>query len=195
MGQDSQAQEWLAQILAQPLPKVLDADALNLIAAHETLAAQVARLGHLTVVTPHPLECARLLKLDTATVQSDRIKTARALAHHYGCVAVLKGSGTVIAQPDGRAWINPTGNAALASGGTGDVLSGLIGALLAQRCAPHHAALAAVYLHGLAAQQLCAQGCGPAGLTAGELAPVVRRLLNQLCYPQAAEATHAAHPA
>jgi ADP-dependent NAD(P)H-hydrate dehydratase / NAD(P)H-hydrate epimerase len=182
LSQSPGARDWLAHILEQAVPTVLDADALNLIAAHETLAAQLAKQGQLVVMTPHPLECARLLKTDTTAIQNDRIKAARALAHHYGCVAVLKGSGTIVARPDGMAWVNPTGNAGLATGGTGDVLSGLIGAFLAQRCEPHLAALAAVYLHGLAAQQLSAQGCGPAGLTAGELAPVVRTLLNHLCY-------------
>jgi NAD(P)H-hydrate repair Nnr-like enzyme with NAD(P)H-hydrate dehydratase domain len=98
-------------------------------------------------------------------------------------VVVLKGTGTVIAAPDGRLTINPTGNAALATGGTGDVLGGIIGALLAQRLPGYEAALAGVYLHGLAADTLTAQGHGPAGLTAGELAPMVRRLMNRMFYP------------
>ncbi|HEM7805188.1 TPA: bifunctional ADP-dependent NAD(P)H-hydrate dehydratase/NAD(P)H-hydrate epimerase, partial [Burkholderia cenocepacia] len=105
------------------------------------------------------------------------------LAARYAGIVVLKGSGTVIAAPDGRVAINPTGNAALATGGTGDVLGGLIGALLAQRVAPYEAALAGVYLHGLAADTLTANGTGPAGLTAGELAPMVRTLINRLFYP------------
>ncbi|MBN3810530.1 NAD(P)H-hydrate dehydratase, partial [Paraburkholderia sp. Ac-20347] len=88
----------------------------------------------------------------------------------------------VIAAPDGRVAVNPTGNAGLASGGTGDVLGGLIGALLAQRLPPFEAALAGVYLHGLAADTLVEQGDGPAGLTAGELAPMVRKLLNRRFY-------------
>jgi len=100
----------------------------------------------------------------------------------FAAVAVLKGSGTVIASPDGRVAINPTGNAALATGGTGDVLGGLIGALLAQRLPAYEAALAGVYLHGLAAQVLTDEGEGPAGLTAGELAPKVRSLLNRRFY-------------
>jgi hydroxyethylthiazole kinase-like uncharacterized protein yjeF len=134
------------------------------------------------VLTPHPLEAARLLGCDTAAVQRDRLAAARALAARYAAVVVLKGSGTVIAAPDGRVAVNPTGNAGLATGGTGDVLGGMIGALLAQRLPPYEAALAGVYLHGLAADTLCAQGDGPAGLTAGELAPVVRKLMNRLFY-------------
>ena len=96
---------------------------------------------------------------------------------------MLKGTGTVIAAPDGRLAINPTGNAGLATGGTGDVLGGIIGALLAQHLPRYEAALAGVYLHGLAADTLSAQGHGPAGLTAGELAPMVRTLLNRMFYP------------
>ncbi|HHT9054636.1 TPA: ADP-dependent NAD(P)H-hydrate dehydratase, partial [Burkholderia cenocepacia] len=134
-------------------------------------------------LTPHPLEAARLHGSDTAAAQRDRVAAAQTLAARYAGIVVLKGSGTVIAAPDGRVAINPTGNAALATGGTGDVLGGLIGALLAQRVAPYEAALAGVYLHGLAADTLTANGTGPAGLTAGELAPMVRTLINRLFYP------------
>jgi len=107
---------------------------------------------------------------------------ARQLAARYSAVTVLKGTGTIVASPDGRVSVNPTGNAALATGGTGDVLGGLIGAFLAQRLPPYEAALAGVYLHGLAAEVLTQEGQGPAGLTAGELAPKVRSLLNRLFY-------------
>jgi hydroxyethylthiazole kinase-like uncharacterized protein yjeF len=129
------------------------------------------------------LEAARLLGTDAASVQRDRLAAARALAARFAAVVVLKGTGTVIAAPDGRVAINPTGNAALATGGTGDVLGGIIGALLAQHLPRYEAALAGVYLHGLAADTLSAQGQGPAGLTAGELAPMVRTLLNRMFYP------------
>ena len=125
------------------------------------------------------------LGTDAPGVQRDRLTAARALAARYAAVVVLKGTGTIIAAPDGRLAINPTGNAALATGGTGDVLGGIIGALLAQHLPRYEAALAGVYLHGLAADTLSAQGHGPAGLTAGELAPMVRTLLNRLFYPPA----------
>ncbi|HKT98163.1 MAG TPA: NAD(P)H-hydrate dehydratase [Paraburkholderia sp.] len=186
MGGSASARQLVDRILQLDVAVLLDADALNLVARDEVLAARVAE--HLSthgvpcVLTPHPLEAARLLGTDTATVQRDRLAAARALAQRYAAVAVLKGSGTVIAAPDGRVAVNPTGNAALATGGTGDVLGGLIGALLAQRLPPWEAALAGVYLHGLAADTLVAQGDGPAGLAAGELAPVVRRLMNRLFY-------------
>jgi ADP-dependent NAD(P)H-hydrate dehydratase / NAD(P)H-hydrate epimerase len=187
MGGSASARNLVDQILQLDAPVLLDADALNLVARDEALAAQVsARVpAHRTpcVLTPHPLEAARLLGTDTATVQRDRLAAARALAARFAAVAALKGSGTVIAAPDGRVAVNPTGNAGLATGGTGDVLGGMIGALLAQHLPPFEAALAGVWLHGLAADTLCAEGTGPAGLTAGELAPTVRRLMNRLFYP------------
>ncbi|WP_322009022.1 NAD(P)H-hydrate dehydratase [Paraburkholderia sp. J12] len=183
MGGSASARNLVDQILQLETPVLLDADALNLVARDEALAARVSARRTPCVITPHPLEAARLLGTDTATVQHDRLAAARALAARFAAVAVLKGSGTVIAAPDGRVVVNPTGNAGLATGGTGDVLGGMIGALLAQRLPPFEAALAGVWLHGLAADTLCAEGTGPAGLTAGELAPTVRRLMNRLFYP------------
>ncbi|TCW80210.1 NAD(P)H-hydrate dehydratase [Burkholderia sp. SRS-46] len=186
LGTREAAATLVRDVLAHDAATLLDADALNLIATHPELAATVAARGargRACVLTPHPLEAARLLGSDTATVQRDRLAAAHTLAVRFASVVVLKGAGTVIAAPDGRLTVNPTGNAALATGGTGDVLGGLIGALLAQRVAPYAAALAGVYLHGLAADTLVADGAGPAGLTAGELAPRVRTLINQLFYP------------
>ena len=172
---------------------VLDADALNCLAhgvqlastladvqqiAHEGLAACQ---GH-RVLTPHPLEAARMLGVDVSEVQTNRIEAARILAARYGAIVILKGSGTVIAHADGRCWLNPTGNAALATGGTGDVLSGLLGALLAQWHDPVAACLAAVWLHGRAADAWAEAETGKdqTGLTAGELPLLIRDALNQL---------------
>ncbi|UEP33525.1 NAD(P)H-hydrate dehydratase [Burkholderia ambifaria] len=186
LGTREAAATLVRDVLAHDAVTLLDADALNLVATHAELATAVAARGARSlacVLTPHPLEAARLLGSDTATVQHDRLAAAQALAARYASIVVLKGSGTVIAAPDGRLTVNPTGNAALATGGTGDVLGGLIGALLAQRVAPYEAALAGVYLHGLAADTLTANGNGPAGLVAGELAPMVRTLINRLFYP------------
>lgn len=184
MGGSDHARDVLDHALQRGVPTLLDADALNLVAHDEALAASIAERDTPCVLTPHPLEAARLLGVDTRAVQHDRPAAARALAARFAAVAVLKGSGTVIASPDGRIAINPTGNAALATGGTGDVLGGIIGALLAQRLPPFEAAAAGVYLHGLAADTLTAQGDGPAGLSASELAPMVRKLMNRLFYPQ-----------
>jgi hydroxyethylthiazole kinase-like uncharacterized protein yjeF len=188
MGNRERATKVLNDVLALDVPKLLDADALNLLAADASLAAKVTARGAQgdpCVLTPHPLEAARRSRADAPTVQRDRLAAARALTARFASVIVLKGTGTVVAAPDGRYAINPTGNAALATGGTGDVLGGIIGALLAQRLPPYEAALAGVYLHGLAADTLTAQGEGPAGLTAGELAPMVRKLLNRMFYPPA----------
>ncbi|HYS65133.1 MAG TPA: NAD(P)H-hydrate dehydratase [Paraburkholderia sp.] len=188
MGHGERATRVMHDVLPLDVPKLFDADALNLIAQDPSLAAEVTARGvqgDPCILTPHPLEAARLLGTDAPGVQRDRLAAARALAARFAGVVVLKGTGTVIAAPDGRLTINPTGNAALATGGTGDVLGGIIGALLAQHLPRYEAALAGVYLHGLAADTLSAQGHGPAGLTAGELAPMVRTLLNRLFYPAA----------
>jgi hydroxyethylthiazole kinase-like uncharacterized protein yjeF len=188
MGNRERATQVLHDVLRLDLPKLFDADALNLIAKDPALAAEVTARGvqgDPCILTPHPLEAARLIGSDASGVQRDRLSAARALAARFASVVVLKGTGTIIAAPDGRLAINPTGNAALATGGTGDVLGGIIGALLAQHLPRYEAALAGVYLHGLAADTLSAQGHGPAGLTAGELAPMVRTLLNRLFYPPA----------
>ncbi|GAB3766392.1 bifunctional ADP-dependent NAD(P)H-hydrate dehydratase/NAD(P)H-hydrate epimerase [Ramlibacter monticola] len=135
---------------------VLDADALNAIAADPQLQSLLAgrgRRGVPTVLTPHPLEAARLLARDTKAVQADRIAAARELARKFASVVVLKGSGSVIAAPEGAVRINPTGNARLAIAGTGDVLAGWIAARLASGESAFEAASAAVYLHGLAADR------------------------------------------
>ena len=146
--------EHLPALLHQAHKLVLDADALNRIAespAWQTVLAHRPAGG--TVLTPHPLEAARLLSITAAQVQSDRPGAALALADRYRCVVVLKGSGTVIAAPGETLRINPTGNARLATAGTGDVLAGLIGAQLAGGPEALEAASAAVFQHGLAADR------------------------------------------
>ena len=146
----------LPGVLAQAARLVLDADGLNAIAGDALLAAALrarASAGQVTVLTPHPLEAARLLQTTTAQVQGDRLAAAQTLADRHLCTVVLKGSGTVTATSGERPIINPTGNARLATAGTGDVLAGLIGARLALGLAPHHAASQAVYTHGAAADR------------------------------------------
>jgi hydroxyethylthiazole kinase-like uncharacterized protein yjeF len=162
----------LPKVISTAKSLVLDADALNAIAADAQLQSLLiarGRRGRPTVITPHPLEAARLLGRSTGDVQSDRLAAARALAERFGCVAVLKGSGTVIAAPERVPHINPTGNARLATAGTGDVLAGLIAARLASSGDAFEAACGAVFDHGLAAD------CWPAGrpLTASALARVL----------------------
>jgi len=183
LGTSQPAHDLLVKTLMAHSHLLLDADALNLIAAEPELQHLVAQRRHsafITLMTPHPLEAARLLGISTAEIQSDRLTAARSLAQRFNAVVILKGAGSIIARPDGNAAINPTGNPALATGGSGDVLSGICGALLAQGWPDWHAALGAVWLHGSAADLLVSQGFGPIGLTAGELIPAVRSLLNEL---------------
>ena len=179
LGSSGQARSMLSQVLAGAAPLVLDADALNMVSAGADLrTALVSRGGAL--LTPHPLEAARLLGCSAAQVQADRLAAARRLATDFGAVVVLKGVGSVIARPDGLVAINVTGGPALATAGTGDVLAGLCGALLAQHWPAWEAALGAVWLHGAAADSLVDQGIGPVGLVASELPRAVRTCLNQL---------------
>lgn len=144
--------ELLPRALSTAAALVLDADALNAIAAEPSLQAQLmarGRTGTPTVLTPHPLEAARLLGDTTGGVQANRLAAARALALRFGAVTVLKGSGTMIADAtDAPPVINPTGNARLATAGTGDVLAGMIGAALARRRPAFEAACEAVWQHG-----------------------------------------------
>lgn len=147
------------------LPLVLDADGLNAFVGRTEL---LPRRRGLTVLTPHPGELARLLDCPISLVQRDRLAAARAAARALNCVVVLKGAATVTAAPDGEAWINPTGNAGMASGGMGDVLTGVIAALLAGGAEPLAAAVAGVYLHGLAGDQAATE-LGPRGLLAGDV--------------------------
>ena len=160
---------------------VIDADGLNLVAASPALQQQLASRGMrlATLLTPHPLEAARLLGTAAAAVQADRLQAATLLAQRFAATVILKGAGTVIAHAGSLA-INPTGNPALATGGTGDVLAGICGALLAQGWPAHQAALAAVWIHGAAADALVAAGTGPVGVTASEIIDAARTVLNKL---------------
>lgn len=179
LGQSEAAMHRLAAGIASGLPLVLDADALNMLAVSPELQDALVRRQNLPILTPHPLEAARLLGITSKAVQADRLGAARTLAHKLHSILILKGSGTVIAQPNARLAINPTGNPGLATAGSGDVLAGICGALLAQHLSPLEAALAAVWLHGSAADMLVEGGTGPIGLTAGELIAPVRSLINR----------------
>ncbi|MEB0134835.1 NAD(P)H-hydrate dehydratase [Actimicrobium sp. CCC2.4] len=180
LGTGTMAAALLLRILQSSQPLVLDADALNLVAADPALQQRVARHPATVLLTPHPLEAARLLGCTVGRVQADRTAAAAALAVRLQAVVILKGSGSIIARPDGHMAINPSGNPALASGGTGDVLAGLCGALLAQGWPAWEAATGATWLHGHAADVLVRDGHGPIGLNAGELLLQIRRELNLL---------------
>lgn len=151
-------------VLEIPVPLVLDADGLNAFAGD--LAALAQRQGP-TILTPHPGEMARLLGITSAEVQSDRLGVARRAAAESGAIVILKGQGTVIAGPTGELWINPTGNDGMATGGSGDVLTGLVAGLLAQGYDMMIAAQLGAYLHGLAGDLVV--GDAPEALRAGDL--------------------------
>jgi hydroxyethylthiazole kinase-like uncharacterized protein yjeF len=180
LGRSAFAHHLLTKAIAADAALVLDADALNMVAAEPALRAALLARRRPALITPHPLEAARLLNCSVADVQADRLASARSLARAFNAVAILKGSGSVIARPDGEIAINSSGNAALATAGTGDVLSGLCGALLAQDWPTWEAALAAAWLHGHAADLLVEQGTGPTGVAAGELIAPMRAALNRL---------------
>lgn len=185
LGTSVAAYDLLFKVLSTDAPIVVDADALNLIAAEGGLQQQLAKRTAATLLTPHPLEAARLLASTAAQVQLDRLAAARSLACRFNATVILKGSGSIVARPDGEVAINTTGNPALATAGSGDVLSGICGALMAQHWEAWPAALCATWLHGHAADQLVKQGIGPIGLTASELIPAVRTALNRLIERQA----------
>ena len=152
LGQDPETVKFTTGLLsATKMPAVIDADALNILAAEPVLLAKLAK-GRTLVLTPHPGEMARLAGIPTAEVQTNRLEVARNFAQRTQVTLVLKGARTLVAHPDGRVAVNTTGNPGMAKGGSGDLLTGLIAGLLAQY--PADAARAvevAVYLHGLAA--------------------------------------------
>jgi ADP-dependent NAD(P)H-hydrate dehydratase / NAD(P)H-hydrate epimerase len=151
-----------------PVPTVLDADAVNALADHPGL---VTVIGHDApiILTPHPGEMARLVGGSIDDVQADRVAIARRKSQEWGAIVVLKGARTVVADPDGPAAIIPTGNPGMATGGTGDVLAGLIGALLAGGLRPREAARAAAWVHGRAGD-IAAARHGERGMLALDLA-------------------------
>ena len=178
LGQGERAETLLGAVLASDIACVLDADALNLIAGNEDLRKACARRAADTLLTPHPAEAARLLALKTSDVQADRLGAARNLRGNLNAHVVLKGSGSIIVARDGHWFINTSGNPGMASAGMGDVLSGILGALLAQKYTGEAALVLGVHLHGCAADECVRSGAGPVGLTAGELIDPARRIWN-----------------
>ncbi len=177
MGTDEQAFEIVRFVLTQArLPVVLDADGLTCLARQPEILRNCAVQP---VLTPHPGEMARLVAASTKDVQQDRPGVARRFAKTYGCILLLKGARTLIAAPDDELWINPTGNPGMATGGMGDVLSGVIGALRAQGLSPLDAARLGAFVHGRAADRL-ATDYAPFGFLASEVARLVPVVLKDL---------------
>jgi len=172
LGQGEWARQLWQTALAASISCVVDADALNLLAPQPMARAD-------WVLTPHPGEAARLLGVSTAEIQGDRFAAARAIAQRYGGVCVLKGSGTIICTQDEPAlWLCDRGNPGLATGGTGDVLTGVIAALIAQGLKAVDAARLGVWAHALAADH--AAVAGERGLMASDLLAPLRRVINDL---------------
>lgn len=173
LGQGPWGQGLLQAVLAAGKPLVADADALNLLARGLSETRPPA-----WILTPHPGEAARLLGGDTAGVQADRAGSLREIAARFAAVVLLKGAGSLVGQDDGAPLaLCPYGNPGMASGGMGDALSGILGALLAQGLAPRAAAEVGMLLHARAAD-LAARAEGERGLLAGDLASYARRLIN-----------------
>ena len=144
---------------------ILDADALNVLAARRGVGTKIPTAS---VITPHPGEAGRLLGVSAGEVQEDRIEAARRLAREWGACTLLKGYRSLVADPGGRVHVNPTGNTGMATGGSGDVLSGIVAAWLAQGLPPLEAATLSAHVHGLAGD-LSARRVGEIGLTAGDV--------------------------
>lgn len=177
IGVDDDTRKIVRWVIAHAtIPIVLDADALNCV-SEDTGMLRGAKAP--LVLTPHPGEMARLVGNSTAAVQGDRVGTARAFALAHGCTLILKGARTVIAGADQQVWINPTGNPGMASGGMGDVLAGVVAALLAQRLRAHEAACLGVYVHGAAADSAATE-TGQIGLIASDLVARIPRELARL---------------
>jgi ADP-dependent NAD(P)H-hydrate dehydratase / NAD(P)H-hydrate epimerase len=178
LGLSAAAHRHLSAALESPLPLILDADALNLLANDHDLANRLRQRSVPTLLTPHPGEAARLLGTDIRPIQHDRAGALQALVSRFRSGILLKGVGSLIGFPDGPVWRNPTGHPGMAAPGMGDVLTGMICALAAQGLSLERAAVLAAWLHGKAAERAVAGGLGPVGLTASEVARSARDCLN-----------------
>jgi hydroxyethylthiazole kinase-like uncharacterized protein yjeF len=179
LGRTEHAATLVGAVLASEMPCVLDADALNLMSDDADLREACARRSADTLLTPHPAEAGRLLQMTTDGVQADRLGAARELSRRYRAHVALKGNGSVIVARDGHLFLNTSGNPGMASAGMGDVLSGILGALLAQRHSGECALVLGVHLHGAAADDLAASAVGPVGITASEVTDRARALWNR----------------
>jgi hydroxyethylthiazole kinase-like uncharacterized protein yjeF len=178
LGVSEGAHTLLTRAIGIKRPLVLDADALNLLAQENALRTALLFRTAPSLLTPHPAEAARLLATATADIQADRVAAALTIAEMYRSGVVLKGAGSVCAWPDGRWAVNTSGNPGMASAGMGDVLTGMIAALLSQGLDEVSALECAVYLHGAAADHAVRSGIGPVGLSASDVIESARALLN-----------------
>lgn len=181
LGTNHKAKELVCDLLTSyPLlltPFILDADALNIIAKNPKILKKTKAK---VIITPHPGELARLTRKKIEYIQNNRPKVARDFAKEYTCIVVLKGHRTVVADPSGEIYLNPTGNPGMASAGVGDVLCGMIAALIGQGLSQFEAAALGVYLHGLAGD-LAAREKGEASLIASDLVEKIPYALQKIC--------------
>jgi hydroxyethylthiazole kinase-like uncharacterized protein yjeF len=188
---EPQVRELILDLIPQvPLPMVIDADGITALASRPEV---IKRCKNTVILTPHPGEMARLAGLSVQKVQEDRIGVAKGFASAYGCIVVLKGSRTVIATPQEEIFINQTGNPGMASGGMGDVLTGIIGGLVAQGLLPLEAAKWAVFLHGLAGDR-AAQQIGEIPLIASDVIDYLPDALSEVT-ARANSGDHLPYPA
>jgi ADP-dependent NAD(P)H-hydrate dehydratase / NAD(P)H-hydrate epimerase len=180
LSQSSAAENVLLRALQADFPLIVDADALNLAAVYPQIALALSARTSPTVLTPHPLEAARLLQTTTDSVQADRIKAAHTLAQQFNAVVVLKGAGTVVADTRGTVRINPVAAPILATGGTGDLLAGCVGGLLATNMSAFDAACAGVFVHAKAGQSLATLTGGSSGFQSQMYLALLSRTLNGL---------------
>ena len=184
LGLSDQALQFLEASLPFPGPLILDADALNLIADHSRLAQLLRERKDPCTITPHPGEAARLLGVSADEIQANRLRAIQLLLDRFQCYVVLKGHHTLVGSPNDAIYTCQAGNPGMATGGMGDVLTGLIASLAAQGICQHlnlwEATCLAVELHACAADQLVQAGIGPNGMTPLELAKAIRKLMNQV---------------
>jgi hydroxyethylthiazole kinase-like uncharacterized protein yjeF len=178
MGEGERAETLLGAALSSEIPCILDADALNLLALNDDFRQACARRKAPTVITPHPAEAARLLQTTTREVQADRVGAAHLLAARFNAHTVLKGNGSILVARDGHWFINTSGNPGMASAGMGDVLAGILGAMLGQGLTGEAALVLGTHLHGAAADECVSRSVGPVGLTASEVVEAARRVWN-----------------
>ncbi|MEK9964451.1 MAG: NAD(P)H-hydrate dehydratase [Betaproteobacteria bacterium] len=180
LGTSKSAEHVLRSVLKKDTPVVLDADALNIIGTAKVLKTMLSKREAPDVITPHPGEAATLLETTVPEVQHNRIHSALDLAEELNCDVVLKGVGSVCAFNSGDWFINTSGNPGLAAAGMGDVLAGLIAALICQGSSPHAALLSAVHIHGLAGDRLLERLGAPVGITASEVILATRSVINEI---------------
>ena len=183
LGEGERAETLLGAALASDIACVLDADALNLIAQNSNLRDACMRRTAETIVTPHPAEAARLLGSSTRSVQEDRLAAAQALRERLNAHVVLKGNGSILVARDGHWFVNTSGNPGMASAGMGDVLAGILGALLGQGFSGEASLVLGAHLHGAAADHCARHSIGPVGLTASEVADAARKVWNGWLVP------------